>query len=222
MGGKRELEKLNRKLAGMGSKLFGDVAFQKVSFEADNYNWRLESSQYYVGFVVSLGRVNPATLRQTGGLGYPETNYNIASPKFLVRHVEKFRSGIEEVNISGISLRDLGSTVASDKRRRNPINRQEAKQIVMEQLRKLSGAKENIMIRAANSYAWAYATDIEDVPSNHNGFFIVDEEIPFYQMVIHGCIDYAGSAINLSDSYDKQDIILRLIEFGLYPRYTVV
>lgn len=221
LGGKRELEKLNRKLAGMGSKLFGDVVFQKVSFEADNYNWRLESSQYYVGFVVSLGRVNPATLRQTGGLGYPETNYNIVSPKFLVRHVEKFRSGIEEVNISGISLRDLGSTVASDKRRRNPINRQEAKQIVMEQLRKLSGAKENIMIRAANSYAWAYATDIEDVPSNHNGFFIVDEEIPFYQMVIHGCIDYAGSAINLSDSYDKQDIILRLIEFGLYPRFTL-
>ena len=40
-------------------------------------------------------------------------------------------------------------------------------------------------------------------------------------MVIHGCIDYAGYAVNLSDSYDRQEIILRMIEFGLYPRFTL-
>ena len=221
LGGKKGLEELNAKLTESGSRLFGDVAFQKVSFEADNYNWKMESSQYYSGYVVALGRVNPATLRQTGGLGYSETNYDIVSPKFLVRHVDKFRAGIEKVDISGISLRDLGNTVASDKRRSNIINRQEAKQVIMEQLNILANSKDNIMVKGGNAYSWAYATDIEDVPANHNRFFIVDEEIPFYQMVIHGCIDYSGSAVNLSDSYDKQDIILKLIEFGLYPRFTL-
>jgi len=221
LGGKRKLEELNRKLIGNGASLFGDVAFQKVSYEAGNYNWRLESSQYYVGYVVSLGRVNPATLRQTGGLGYHETNYDVLSPKFLVRHTRKFISGIEKVDISGISLRDLGSTVASDKRKSNIINRQEAKQVIVEQLKKIADTKENIMINAANAYAWAFATDIEDAPANHNMFFIVDEEIPFYQMVIHGCIDYSGAAVNLSHSYDKQDLILHLVEFGLSPRFTL-
>ena len=221
LGGKKGLEELNKKLENAGSKLFGDVAFQKVSFEADNYNWKMESSQYYSGYVVSFGRVNPATLRQTGGMGYRETNYNIISPKFLVRYVDKFRDKIEKIDISGISLRDLGNTVASDKRRNNVINRQEAKQVVMEQLNILANTKDNIMVKGGNAYSWAYVTDIVDVPANHNPFYIVDEEIPFYEMVIHGCIDYAGSAINLSDSYDKQDIILRLIEFGLSPRFTL-
>jgi len=221
LGGKRKLEELNGKLAGLGARLFGDVAFQKVSFEADNYNWKLESARYYSGYVVSLGRVNPATLRQTGGLGYFETNFDIISPKFLVRHVGKFRDRIEKVDISGISLRDLGSTVASDKRRSNIINRQEAKQVVTGQLRILAETKDYIMIRSGNAYSWAYATDLAEVPANHNQFFIVDEEVPFYQMVIHGCIDYAGYAVNLSDSYDRQEIILRMIEFGLYPRFTL-
>ena len=91
----------------------------------------------------------------------------------------------------------------------------------MEQLNILANTKDNIMVKGGNAYSWAYVTDIVDVPANHNPFYIVDEEIPFYEMVIHGCIDYAGSAINLSDSYDKQDIILRLIEFGLSPRFTL-
>lgn len=221
LGGKKGLEELNRKLEKAGSKLYGDVAFQKISFEADNYNWRMESSQYYSGYVVSLGRVNPATLRQTGGMGYRETNYNMISPKFLVRHVDKFRAKIEKMDISGISLRDLGNIVASDKRRSNIINRQEAKQVILEQLNILANTKDYMMVNGGNAYSWAYATDIEDVPANHNPFYIVDEEVPFYEMVIHGCIDYAGSAINLSDSYDKQDVILRLIEFGLSPRFTL-
>ena len=39
-------------------------------------------------------------------------------------------------------------------------------------------------------------------------------------MVIHGCIDYAGKAVNLSSSYDETDVVLQMIEYGAAPHFT--
>ena len=221
LGGKSDLADLNDKIDGIGAKLYGDVAFQRVSWNAKDYNYKLESSIYASGLAVTFGRVNPATLRQVSSLGYYESMFNILSPKFLPRYVDHFIDSVGKVDISGISLRDLGDVLASDKKRTNIINRQEAKQIVLGQFGNLDTAIDNLMVSGGNAYTFAYADDLTNVPTSDNPFYIIDEEVPFYQMVIHGCIDYTSGAINLSDSYDKQDIILRTIEFGTAPHFTL-
>ena len=220
LGGKKQLKKLNEKLEALGGTLYGDVAFNRISFEADNYNYKMENSRYYSGYIVSLGRVNPATLRQSGGMGYRETNYNVLSPRYLIRHIDKFTDKINQVEISGISLRDLGDVLPSDKRRSEIINRQEAKQIIVGQFEILDETIDHLMVTGGNAYSFAYARDLINIPSSHNPFYIVDQEVPFYHMVIHGCIDYTSESINLTDSYDKQEIILRMIEFGVAPHFS--
>lgn len=221
LGGRNGLEELNSKLKASGQTLFGDVAFQKISYEAKNFNWKMEASRYYSGYVVSFGLPNPATMRETGGLGYYENNYYILSPKFLIRHVSQFDNAIKSIDISGISLRDLGDTLSSDKRRTDVIDRQEAEEIVINQIKDLSQIKKDIMIQGGNMYSLAYATDLENVPSVDNKFYIVDEEVPFYEMVVHGYVNYTDTPINLNGSYDKQETILHLIEYGLSPRFTL-
>lgn len=221
LGGTKEFKKLKEMLSYSGSKLYGDVALQKVSFESDYYNDKMESSQYYSGYIISLGRNNPVTLRQTGGMGYTETNYNIVSPKFLVRHINKFLKSIRSVPVDGVSLRDMGELLSSDKRRTNVINREEAKEVIISQLKLLQNSGKSLMINSPNAYAFAYTKDIQNVPEGHNPYYIVDEEIPFYQMVIHGLVDYCGNPINLSDSYDKQQMVLRMLEYGLAPHFTL-
>ncbi len=47
LGSKKELEGLTDKVEAAGGKLYGDVAFQKVSFIADNFNYTRESARYY-------------------------------------------------------------------------------------------------------------------------------------------------------------------------------
>jgi hypothetical protein len=221
LGGAKELKKLKELLDNSGSKLFGDVALQKVSFESDHYNYKMESSQYYSGYVISLGRNNPVTLRQTGAMGYQETNYNIVSPKFLVRHINKFTSSLKSVPLNGISLRDMGEVLSSDKRRTNVINREEAKKIIISQFMLLQNSGKDLLINSPNAYAFTYAKDIQNVPEGHNPYYIIDDEIPFYQMVIHGMADYCGNPINLSDSFDKQQLVLRMLEYGLAPHFTL-
>lgn len=220
LGGKKDLKALNKKITDTGSRLYGDVAFQKVSFEAKYFNYKMESSMYYTGYPLFFGRVNPANLRQTSSLGYGESMYDILSPKFLVNHVGKFIKAEQKVDISGISLRDLGDSLPSDQKRTEIINREQAKQIVLGQFDRLDSSVGNLMVSGGNSYTWKYADDLENVPASDNPFYLVDEEVPFYQMVIHGCIDYTSDAINLTDSYNKQEILLRMIEFGEAPHFT--
>ncbi len=221
LGGKKGLEKLNTLLAENGAKLYGDVAFQKVTESAKNFNEDLEASLRYSGYYVQYGLYNPSTMRPTSGLGYEENWYYYLSPKYLGRYVDKFINSVSKLELSGISLRDMGDSITSDKRRSNVINREEAKQIIEAQLSLLDASTDNLMVNGGNSYSWAYATDLTNVPESANSFYVVDEEVPFYEMVIHGCIDYTSGAINLSSSYDKQDIILRMIEYGSAPHFTL-
>ncbi len=52
-----------------------------------------------------------------------------------------------------------------------------------------------------------------------NKYFIVDENIPLYQMILHGSIDYSGGLINFYDDINRSDLILNLIEYGASPHY---
>lgn len=220
LGGKGDLKKLNDTVAQNGGTLYADVAFQKVTEISKRYSEGNESSRYYGGgYIASFGLVNPATLRQTSGLGWSENIYYLISPKFLGRYVDQFTAKIGKYNVDGISLRDLGNTLHSDKKRTNIITREEALDVVKASLGQLEATNKKIMVNDGNDYAFAYADDIINAPVSDNDYYIVDATVPFYEMLIHGYIDYSGAVINLSDTYDKSDIVLGLVEAGASPHF---
>lgn len=221
LGGKRDLEKLNQSLAEMGGSLFADVAFQKVSYASKHFNYQTESAKYYgSGFVAAFGQVNPVTLRSTASLGYSETLYDLISPKFLVRYVDQFTSKFSKYDVDGISLRDLGSSLHSDKRRTNQIHREEALDVVTAMLQKVEDSGKTVLLNNANDYAWQYADDIINLPLSDNDFIIVDANIPLYEMIVHGSIDYCGSAYNLSAASNSREQVLTMLEYGAAPHFT--
>ncbi len=220
LGSEKDFENLAALVEGYGGKVYGDVAFQKVTYISKRYNSFYEAARYYSGYAGMLGQVNPTTLRQTSSLGYEETLYSLVSPKFLVRYVDQFISKADKYDITGYSLRDLGDILASDKKRTEVINREEGLDVVLAQLQKFAETDKNVMVSGGNNYAVTYADDLINVPIGHNNYFLVDAEVPFYEMVYHGTVDYAGFSINASDSYDVDEITLRLIEYGAAPHFT--
>jgi hypothetical protein len=180
----------------------------------------MESSRYYgAGYVAYFGQVNPANLRQTAPLNYMETMYDLLSPKFLPRYVEKFSDRVETIEMQGISLRDLGDFLYSDKKRTHVINREEALDVVIGQFERLIETEKNLMVNGGNDYTFSFVTDIINAPIAHNDYFIVDEEIPLYEMIIQGCLDYSSDLINLTDSFDEKTVVLNLIETGASPHF---
>ena len=220
LGSKSDLEALSSRMAADGNTFYADVAFQKVTYISKRYSYGNETSRYYgAGYVAEFGLVNPATLRQTSGLGYEENHYYLISPKFLHRYTDAFVKKIGKYDISGISLRDLGNELHADKKRTNIIDREAALDVVTAALGDMKDTGKDILLNAGNDYAFAYADDMINVPLSSNDYYIIDETVPFYEMLIHGYIDYAGSVINLSDTYEKSDIVLNLVENGAAPHF---
>lgn len=220
LGGRSGLEDLSAAVEANGGTFYADVAFQRVTEITDRYSEGNETARYYgSGYVADFGLVNPATLRQTSGLGWEENLFYLISPKFLVRYVERFADKVDRYDIGGISLRDLGNQLHSDKKRTNVIDRCEAQDVVEAELQNLEDTGKRMMMNAGNDYSFAYADDIINAPLTDNDYYIVDQTVPFYEMLIHGCIDYSGSVINLSDTFDRSETVLNLIETGASPHF---
>ena len=157
VGSKKDFEHLSDVLEENGGALYGNVSFQKVPYTSKRFNDVLEASKYYSGYVVELGAVNPATMRQTSTLNwYDELAYYMISPKFLNRYVDKFTDKITNYKISGICLRDLSNVLVSDKKRTELIDRQAAKQIVEAQYGKLAATEKTLMEEGGNAYTFGY------------------------------------------------------------------
>lgn len=220
LGGKKGLESLSQQMSEDGNRFYGDVVFQPVTFISKRFQYNMESSRYYgAGYVAHFGQVNPANLRQTAPLNYMETMYDLLSPKFLPRYVEKFSDRVENIEMQGISLRDLGDFLYSDKKRTHVINREEALDVVIGQFERLLETEKNLMVNGGNDYTFSFITDILNAPISHNDYFIVDEEIPLYEMIVQGCLDYSSDLINLTDSFDEKTVVLNLIETGASPHF---
>jgi hypothetical protein len=87
----------------------------------------------------------------------------------------------------------------------------------------LADCKENIgsvLVENANAYALPYADYIMDAPINEYGNEMIDEHVPFYQMVIHGLIPYSGPSVNLAGDWKKT--VLRAVETGSGLNFTLI
>lgn len=220
LGGKSGLEELNEKIQSDGGSLFVDVLLQKVPYSSKRFNYQAESSKYYgSGYVASFGFVNPVSFRQTSVLGYSERAYDLVSPKFLVRYATTFADKIQDYDVDGISLRDLGSTLQSDKKRTGQIDREDALDVVTAMLDTMEQTGKKIMVNQANDYAWSVASDITNLPLDDNDYILVDANIPLYEMIVHGCIDYCGGVYNLTDVADEREQILTMLEYGASPHF---
>lgn len=68
------------------------------------------------------------------------------------------------------------------------------------------------MINMGNEYAAVYSDMITNMDLQGSEYSILDEYVPFYQMAVHGYINYTGEALNLVGN--MEDELLRSAEYG--------
>lgn len=215
---KKELKALQTKLQGLGGGLYPEVGFQLVPYDGDDYLPVKEASRYIFGQVCSWSDYNRATLRMSSL--YETGWYLVNSPNALPSQMKQFIKNYNKLDLNNIALRDTGVYLSSDKNKRRSIDRETSKLIVNEQMGKLEETRNEMMVVGGNAYTLGYADHLVDIPTEGNSFYIIDENIPFYEMVIHGFIDYAGTPINRVEGYDKQTMLLNMIESGSAPYFT--
>ena len=161
---------------------------------------------------------------------YNETNLPVTN-KVGNQYVRSVYKGYEQLinndipyinknNVSGIALDKAGWYVFDDYQKRFEVNRYEAVSIYRGMLKGVKDAGLKVATQRGNAYV-LYALDyLYDVPETGSSYTVLDSEVPFYQMVIHGYIPYSLDVPgNMSINYDVQK--LKWIEYGAEPTFLI-
>jgi len=177
------------------------------------------------GFSVRESAINAALIRatnfdydivthqQTGERMYLANRYTMAKAAGKVAELAQ-RQGT-----TGAGISTLSNTAYSDYNSRNYYCKAHMSDDVQRMIDALHTAGLKAFGEQANAYAAVKLDYIYDTPTESSGFFALDMDIPFYQMVFKGSVGLSGGAINLAQ--DPRTEFLKTIATGSSLGYTL-
>ena len=145
--------------------------------------------------------------------------FYLLSRSNLSRAVEKIIKVSAKKGISGISLNSLGATVYSDYANQETYLANNMENDVAKLFAGVKKGGYKLLSTSANSYAAVNADYVNDAPIYSSDHIAFDFDVPFYELVFKGYVPLSSVSINLCS--DKEDAILRCVESGISPSYTV-
>lgn len=113
---------------------------------------------------------------------------------------------------ANVSFEDIGKDLSSDFWLKDISYRDDVLDEQVEKLKAIKDGGTKIMINAGNVYAVPYSDMITNMDLQGSDYTILDENVPFYQLAIHGLVNYTGYAINTCG--DEVDEVLLAAEYG--------
>lgn len=141
----------------------------------------------------------------------------VSSPTFLLTPqkvlglVGKLAGSADRYDIAGLSTSFLGEALYSDFGKQ-AVPRDQAEEIWREALGTLAEAKGSLLVDGGNAYALADAAFITGAPMDSSRYLMETEEVPFYQIVLHGIIPMSSGALN--EYGDVRHGFLKAVETG--------
>lgn len=119
-----------------------------------------------------------------------------------------------------VSLSVIGERIYSDFADDSFVPRVQAQELFGQVLKDAASTADHLMVHGGNAYSLPYADIITDVAMSNSDYDMTDRSIPFYQMVVHGNVAMAGSAVN--EISDYHSALLKAIETGCNLKYNLL
>jgi hypothetical protein len=147
-------------------------------------------------------------------------SYYLVKPAYAMSALASYASKIKNYGAENIGLEDIGNKLSGDYNPKDRVSREAVMNQQTEKMKELKESGSKLMVTGGNQYVLPYADYITDLDIDRRSVNIVDEQVPFYQIALHGLVDYSGSAINLSS--DSEENILKSAETGAGLYYTYI
>lgn len=147
-----------------------------------------------------------------------EGYYYLLKEPVILEMMDNLADAAEETGAQ-ISFQNTGYELSGDYTKKDSFSRQKAMNDQAAKLKEL-GAKRDIMINMGNDYAVPYADFVTNMDLSGSGYTIIDRQIPFYQLAVHGYVNYTGEALNLTENYENE--LLKSAEYGAGLAFSVM
>ena len=155
------------------------------------------------------------TFERTGGVA-------VSSASFIYLY-DKFYNSIKDIDFTTLATRTLGSDLNSDFDKNDYYDREASKKNTVAFLEALTNAKDrknyDLIVDAGNSYTIPYVSTILKASLDSSRRTDASEAIPFFGIVYHGSLEYAGNALNTEG--DSKYMFLKALENGSALYYTL-
>ncbi len=121
---------------------------------------------------------------------------------------------------TGISYNDVGMDLSSDFYRKKTYSREAVADLDVDLLKTQKDEGRKVAINMGNDYAVPYADLVTNMDLKGNEYTLIDELIPFYQMALHGYVNYTGESLNLCGQDDE--LLLNSAEYGAGLSFTLM
>ena len=158
-----------------------------------------------------------STITNSGAYRRGLTNYVLSPVYYEKKVMSKEISKLKDMGAQNMDLQQVGDKLFSDYNRYNALLRSQVADKYVEWIQKYKKSFDTVSIYYGNSYAVAVADNILNIPTVKSANMILDEAVPFIQIVYHGLIDYYSDPINNAD--DAKVAMLKAIEYGAFFSY---
>ncbi len=132
------------------------------------------------------------------------------NPSYLTAYLNKFSKSYNSLGVNNLASNDFMTFLPDTYRKKKQVSQTTAKSYVQTGLETISQDR-NLMLFNPIDLAYGYTDYIADLPVKTSELRILDNTIPFMQMVLDGYINYSSTNIN-KDSIDIAEDVLRAIE----------
>ncbi len=194
------------KNAGVDLYMTVDLQYVYEDDFFDGYSSIRYAPRYFDNTVIKINQYGLASRVSEDKLA------NLISPYHVSGITGEFTGKLNKQGVEGVNLGTLSWELFSDLQSSTYTDRQMAERENSEAMQTLKASGQKLMGDNANAYALGYVDELVNAPLYSNNYRVIDEEVPFYEMVMHGYMEYAGEAMNLADDY--QTAFLKSVESG--------
>lgn len=206
LGGKGAYDKMLKSFGENGVDYYASVSGLTFKSSGNGF-WTLFDTSY---------RVSKSYSRQyTYNIAYGTPDSGVAAALMAPRSISKLSKKVTK-NLSkfeqGAGLGEISTTLWSDFSNKNRTNRNVTAENIIEYYKAAAESCGKVIADSPNAYIIPYVDRIENLTLQSSQFKVTDYDVPFYQIVMHGYVDYASEAVN--GTPDTKIAVLKAIAAG--------
>lgn len=215
LGGLDAWNQLRGQVQAQGDTLVPSL-FMNTVYSKKGFNFFSDAARLHNGNTANIVVMNEPMMME--GL-MPYSSYYL-SVHSLPNYVSKSLDVLSGLQAPGMVVRDTGFTLAPDYARRKHVSPVHALPIYQQVLAMME-EKGTLYLNRPSAYALPYADYALDLPTQGNGYKVVETTVPFLPLVLEGCLPGAVSSMNTAVHVDPRLQLLYAMEARLSPAFTI-
>lgn len=138
-------------------------------------------------------------------------------PSVCVELMQSLADYAKEYGV-GVGYEDTGYLLSGDYNQKRSVTREASMDMQTAKLAQVKASGTKVAVTMGNEYVLPYADLVTQVDLFGKDNLIFDAKVPFYEIAVHGLVDYTGNPVNLSG--DAWDTVLKSAETGAGLAFT--